>query len=277
MTTIALFGAGGKIGFRCVENLKDAPYKMLYLEVSSAGIERLAREGLSVTPQDRALRDAEVVILAVPDNLIGSLAREIAPGLRPSTMIIVLDAAVAYAGGLPARSDISCFVAHPCHPAFPIAENDPEARKDFFGGNKARQNIVCSLMRGPESHYATGEAICRRVFAPVAVAHRLEVEQIAMLEPALAETVSATCIVAIHEAMNEVIRRGVPAQVARDFILGHINVSVATVFGMVDAEFSDGCKLTIRRAQRRIFRPDWKEVFEKENIRTECMAIAENA
>jgi len=166
---------------------------------------------------------------------------------------------------------------HHCHPAFPIGENDPEARRDFFGGNKAAQSIVCSLMRGPESHYALGEAICRRIFAPVSAAHRLDVEQIAMLEPALAETVSATCIVAIHEAMNEVVRRGVPAQAARDFILGHINVAVAIVFGMVDAEFSDGCKLTIRRAQSRVFPPDWKDVFEKGSIRAECRAIAENA
>jgi len=54
-------------------------------------------------------------------------------------------------------------------------------------------------------------------------------------------------------------------------------LAAAIVFGMVDADFSDGCKLTIRRAQSRIFCSNWKEVLEKENIRTECRAIAENA
>lgn len=33
MTTIALFGAGGKAGYRLTENLMNSNYHMLYLEV----------------------------------------------------------------------------------------------------------------------------------------------------------------------------------------------------------------------------------------------------
>ena len=38
MTTIALMGAGGKMGCRITRNMKDLPdYKMQYVEISKAG------------------------------------------------------------------------------------------------------------------------------------------------------------------------------------------------------------------------------------------------
>ena len=40
-TTIALMGAGGKMGCRVTDNLKDSAYEMLYLEVGEAGVARL--------------------------------------------------------------------------------------------------------------------------------------------------------------------------------------------------------------------------------------------
>ena len=59
---------------------------------------------------------ADVVILAVPDTLIGKLAHELSPHLKPGTMVMTLDAAAPFAGHLPARDDLVYFVAHPCHP-----------------------------------------------------------------------------------------------------------------------------------------------------------------
>jgi len=273
MTTVALFGAGGKIGYRIAQHLKDSEYRLLCLEVSQAGKEALAQIGLATTPQEQALREADVAILAVPDALIGVIARQIVPAMKRGAMVMCLDAAAPYAGELPRREDISYFVVHPCHPPIPSEETDPEARKDLFGGDKARQHIVCALMQGPESDYALGEAVARLVFAPVMKAHRITVEQMALLEPALAETVAATCIVAIREAMDEVIRLGVPAVVARDFILGHINVDIGILFGFTDAEFSDGCKLTIERARKTMLQPDWKRALEPANVLQEAAAI----
>src|SRR5207244_7516817 len=113
--------------------------------------------------------------------------------------------------------DISYCFAHPCHPSVFNDETDPGARRDFFGGVKARQNIVCSLMQGTDGDYARGEAIARAMFAPVMKAHRVTIEQMALLEPVLVETTAATCITIIKEAMDEAIRRGVPAEAARDF------------------------------------------------------------
>jgi len=102
------------------------------------------------------------------------------------------------------------------------------------------------------------------------------VEQMAILEPAMAETVTACCITIIREAMDEAIRRGVPADAARDFMLGHVNIPLAIVFGEVNSPFSDGAKLIIEHGRREIFREDWKKVFEPESVRDQVRAIVEN-
>ncbi len=72
-----------------------------------------------------------------------------------------LDPAAPHGGELPEREDISYFVVHPCHPPVVNDETDPETRRDFFGGTKAKQNLVCALMQGPEEDYAQGEAMSR--------------------------------------------------------------------------------------------------------------------
>jgi hypothetical protein len=54
------------------------------------------------------------------------------------------------------------------------------------------------------------------MFAPVMKAHRVSVKQMALLEPALAEIVSATCITIVREAMEEVIQMGVPNEIILD-------------------------------------------------------------
>ena len=273
MTTIALFGAGGTMGFKAVEKLISPEYRMLYVEVSKAGVDLLARHGIAVTPQDQAVREADVVVLAVPDALIGKIAHAVVPDMKRGAMLMAVDAAAAYAGEFPESSDIAYFLTHPCHQPVGIDETDPEARKDFFGGIKAKQHIVCSLMQGKESNYALGESIARDMFAPVMKAHRVTVDQMAMLEPALAETIGATCIVAIREAMDEAIRRGLPEEVARDFLLGHINVSIGFEFGFIEGDFSEGCKIAIERGKKLIFQPEWMKVLETENRIAEIKAI----
>jgi hypothetical protein len=278
MTTIALFGAAGKIGARISRNLSgDSEYRVLYVEAGEAGQARLRELGLTPTSKDEAAREADVVVLAVPDVAIGVVAADIVPSLKSGAMLICLDPAAPCGGELPEREDVSYFVTHPCHPPVVSDETDPEARMDFFGGIKAKQNIVCALMQGPEDDYALGEAITRRMFAPVMRAHRITVEQMALLEPAMAETVVLTCMSVVHESMEEAIRRGVPSEAARDFLLGHLNVNIGILFGYIDAEISDGAKLMMERAKKRIFQPGWKDVFEPENVMEQIKAIIEGA
>jgi len=274
MSTIALMGAGGKMGQRLTRNLKDNPdYKTLYVEISEAGQASLAELGLPVTPQAEALAQADVVILAVPDALIGRICREIVPGLKSGTMVIGLDPAAGYAGVLPERKDITYFITHPCHPPLFGDETDPEALRDWFGGYKAKQSIVCALHHGPEKDYARGEAIARTIYAPVLRAHRLNTEQMAVLEPALVETLALTCVTICREAMEEVIRMGLPEQAVRDFFFGHLRTTAANVFGVAGFPVTDGAALAVSEAKNQIFQPDWKKVMKIENIKASVQKI----
>lgn len=274
MTKTALFGAGGNMGIRVVRALKDDPeYRLACVEPGDAGKARLGKFGLTPVTREEAVKGAEVAILAVPDLFIGKIATEVVPLLNPGTLVVTLDPAGAHAGELPARKDISYFVTHPSHPPVFNDETDPEAKRDFFGGGKAKQSIVCALMQGTDADYARGEVLARRVFGPIIHAHRVTVEQMAILEPALSETLCATCLTVIREGMDEAIRRGVPPQAARDFLMGHINIELAILFNEIDWQLSAGAKKAVGEAKKVIFQPDWKRIFEPESIRSSVLSI----
>lgn len=274
--TIALFGAAGKMGSRISRRLKQqTEFAVQYVEAGELGIQRLAERGHPVTTPAEAAASADTVILAIPDKLIGKIARDIVPLLRPGTMVLLLDPAAPHGGELPQRDDITYFVCHPCHPPIVNDETDPEARLDFFGAIKAKQHVVAALFQGPEPDYAKGEAIVRLIFAPVMKVHRVTVEQMAILEPALSETVVLTAMVIITEAIAEAVKQGVPEEAARDFILGHMNVNVGILFKYIDAELSDGAKMAVSRAREKIFQPNWKDVFLPENVLAEVKAITQ--
>ena len=187
MTSIALFGAGGKMGHRLSRNLKDSAFTLRHVEVSEQGRARLAQDfGVQCVSPEVALSDAQVAILAVPDTHIGKVAQSINHLLKPGTIVVVLDAAAPFAGHLPERPDLTYFVTHPCHPPIFNDETDPNAKLDRFGGIAAKQHIVSALMQGPEEHYALGEEVARTIWAPVMRSHRVTVEQMALLEPKLA-------------------------------------------------------------------------------------------
>lgn len=276
MTSIALFGAAGKMGSRISKRLHaTGNYTTLYVEAGEAGQARLRERGDEAADPAQAAAAADVLILAIPDKLIGKVAHQIVPQMKPGAMLVLLDPAAPHGGELPQREDITIFVCHPCHPPIVNDETDPEARRDFFGAIKAKQNVVAALMQGPEEDYALGEEVVRAIFSPVMNVYRVTVEQMAILEPALSETVVLTCMVIMTEAIEEAVKRGVPREAAREFILGHMNVNVGILFKYIDAELSDGAKLAVARAKERIFQPDWKSVFEPENVLEEVKAITQ--
>ncbi len=267
MKRVAIIGAGGKMGYRVSANMKGSPYEVKHVEVSEAGRSRLKELGIACVDADSALPDADVVILAIPDNLIEKVTRQLVEKFKKGAILIALDAAAPFAGHLPDRSDLTIFVAHPCHPPIFNDETDPEAKRDYFGGLKAKQAIVCAILRGPEENYALAEDISKRMYAPVMRSHRATVDQMAILEPVLSETVCATCLTVIREATDEAVRRGVPEQAARDFVLGHLNVELAILFDQLPGvRMSDAANKAVERAKGEIFAPDWKKVFERKAI-----------
>lgn len=267
MTTIALFGAGGKMGVRLSLNLKKTRFEVRHVEIGEAGRARLETEvGVACVAPEAAIDGADVVILAVPDTLIGRVAGGIVDKLAPGTMVVVLDAAAPFAGHLPKRQDITYFVTHPCHPPIFNDETDPAAKRDFFGGVAAKQHIVCALMQGPDTAYPLGEEVSRAIYAPVMNAHRVSVDQMALLEPGLSETVCASLLVVMREAMDEVVAKGVPHAAARDFLLGHMNILGAVIFGEQPGVFSDACNKAIEFGKPVLIRDDWKRVFDEDEL-----------
>ena len=267
VTTVALFGAGGKMGFRLSSNLKASAYRVRHVEPGPGGRQRLKDElGIDCVDAKAALEGAEVVILAVPDTLIGRLAAEISPLLPAGTMVVTMDAAAPFAGHLPDRPDLTYFVAHPCHPPIFNDETEEAARRDYFGGAHARQSITSALMQGPDSAWDLGEDIAKTIYAPILRSHRLTVEQMALLEPGLSETVCATLLDTMREAMDEVVARGVPEIAARDFLLGHMTILSAVIFKQIPGQFSDACNKAITFGKPRLMRDDWKKVFDRDEI-----------
>jgi hypothetical protein len=280
---VAMLGAGGKMGCRITDNMKDRPeYEMYYVEISEVGIQNLKDRRLEVTPQADALTAAEVVILALPDRLIGKITEEIIPLLTPGTMVIGLDPAAAYAEVMPVRDDITYFVSHPCHPPLFNDDVEPEKRNDWFGGVHASQHIVNALYHGPDEDYAKGDQIAIHMYGnercPVIKSHKITVEQMAILEPALVETFAAAMIQSIKElrdiAVNEM---GVPAEAADAFLFGHIRTELGIVFGWSGFPFSDGALLAIKNAQEEVFVPDWRErVMKLDAIKKSVAAITDS-
>jgi len=267
MTKIALLGAGGKMGVRLATNLMGAPYEVLHVEITEEGRKRLKdATGADCVDRDAALRDADVVLMAVPDALIGKIAKTFIADVKPGCAIIMLDAAAPHAGELPERADITYFVTHPCHPSIFRYEPTREAQKDYFGGVKAQQAIVCALMQGPETHYGLCEDIAKTIYKPVTRSHRVTVEQMALLEPGLSETVGATLVTALRKATDVAIAKGVPRDAAMDFMLGHLGIEMGLLFEDHPGRFSDGAILAIEKAMPRIFRDDWLGVLEPAEI-----------
>jgi hypothetical protein len=267
MVAIALFGAGGKMGVRLSRNLKSSDYAVRHFEPSETARQRLKAElGIDCVDKAAALSGVDVVILAVPDTHIGEVAHEIAPSLKRGAMIMALDPAAPFAGRLPQREDLVYFVTHPCHPPIFNDETDPAARDDRFGGLYARQSIVNALMQGPDGAYALGEAIAKTIWAPILRSHRLTVEQMALLEPGLSETVCASLLDVMREAMDEVVARGVPEQAARDFLLGHMNILAAVIFEEMPGAFSDACNKAMSFGKPALVRDDWKRVFDRDEL-----------
>jgi hypothetical protein len=267
MTTIALIGAGGKMGFRLSANLARSEFNVRHVEISEPGRKRLHDElDVSCVSADVALDGADVVILAVPDTVIGKISHELEPQFRSGIMIVVLDAAAPFAGHLPERDDLCYFVTHPCHPPIFNDETDLDAKRDYFGGLKAKQSIVSALMQGPEENFELGESIAKVIYAPVLDSYRVTVDQMALLEPGLSETVCATLLDTMREAMDEVVSRGVPKDAARAFLLGHMNILSAVIFGEMEGSFSDACYKAIEYGKPALIRPDWKKVFEPDEL-----------
>jgi len=264
---IAVIGAAGKMGTRLMNNLVKEDYDLIAAESGEVGIARLQERGLTPTPPAEAVANGDLIVFAVPDARMGAVTAELIPHVRSGATVIMLDPAAAMGNEVTLREDLHYVVCHPCHPPLFGEQASDEARKDFFGGIIATQDIVIALMQGSEEAFQQAHELCIKMFAPVVKAHRITVEQMAILEPAMAEVVAATAASLMKDALEEAVKAGVPREAATSFMLGHAQIPLAIVFGAIPSPFSDAAKIAIRWGYENVVQPDWRKVFERENLK----------
>lgn len=273
-TKVVLVGAGGKMGLRLTKNLKNSEYNVSYVEISQKGIEMLKEKDIVVSDSKDVIPDADVVIFAVPDVALGKVTEELIILMKKGALAVTLDPAAALAGKLFDRTDISYFITHPAHPSIFNWEPTIEKMADHFGGNTAKQAIVCALLKGTEEDYLKGEALASTFYAPVLRSHRITAEQMGLLEPALVETLASTCIYVIRQGLEEVVKKGVPEEAARDFLLGHLRIQLAVLFNeLPGAVFSDAANKALQRGLKEFIKDDWRKVFDPDNVKDQIESI----
>ena len=185
------------------------------------------------------------------------------------TSMLFLDPAAIAADRIVRRDDVNCYVTHPTHPPLYslLDENDPGARRDYWGGGEARQAIVFAVGWGDSGPIASQvERLAATMFAPVTRAHRITVDQMAMLEPALSETLTNGCISLIHDGLQRVIDAGVPKEAAEDFLMGHFQIGIAIIFQQLNWRLSAGAQMALEKAHVALFKDDWYRIFERDAI-----------
>ena len=259
--TLAVIGAGGKMGMRVSNNLVTTDHAVFYSENSPAGQERVTATGRALTETPDAVKDADVVILAVPDLALQAVSAAVVPLMKPGAILLTLDPAAAYAGLLTRRDDVIQGVTHPCHPSVFVERHTPEEYADTFGGIAAKQDAIAAIESDDPAKKAQLEAVVRAIFAPVVDVHWTTVKQLAQLEPTLVETIACMVGALLKEALEETVKIGVPEPAARAILLGHTQVALAnTLRG--DNPFSDACLIAMDYGRSHIVRDDWKDVFD---------------
>ena len=264
--TIAVIGAGGKMGMRVSNNLVQTGHTVFYSENSPAGQERVTATGRVLTDTDTAVADADVVVLAVPDLALAAVSAAVIDKMKAGSIMLTLDPAAAYAGLLAKRDDIIQGVTHPCHPSVFLERHTPEEYADTFGGIAAPQDAIAAIESDDPAKREILEAVVRVIFAPVIDVHWVTVKQLAQLEPTLVETVACMIGALLAEALEETVNTmGVPREAARSILLGHTQVALAnTLKG--DNPFSDACLIAMDYGRESIVKEDWKKIFRDDEL-----------
>jgi D-apionate oxidoisomerase len=263
---VAVIGAGGKMGMRVSDNLAKTGHRVAYSENSPAGQERVRTAGRELTETPDAVRDADIVVLAVPDLALGPVTAEIVPQLKPGAIVLTLDPAAAYAGLLTTREDVIQAVAHPCHPSIFLQRTTPEEYADTFGGIAAPQDAIAAIESDDPVKQAIVEATVRAIYAPVIDVHWVTIKQLAQLEPTLVETIACMIGALLKEALDEAVKTmGVPEPAARSILLGHTQVALANGL-RGDNPFSDACLIAMDYGREAIIKDDWKKVFRDDEL-----------
>lgn len=264
--SIAVIGAGGKMGMRVSNNLVRTEHDVRYVENSPAGQERTREAGRALTDAPTAVADADIVVLAVPDLALAAVTAELVPQMKSGAVCLTLDPAAAYANLLTTRDDVIQAVAHPCHPSIFLQRETPEQWADTFGGIAAPQDAIAAVESDDPAKKTLVEETVRAIYAPVIDVHFVTIKQLAQLEPTLVETVACMVGELLNEALDEAIHTmGVPEAAARSIMYGHTQVALANGL-RGDNPFSDACLIAMKYGRESIIKDDWKKIFRDDEL-----------
>ena len=263
---VCVMGAGGKMGTRTSNNLVQRPdlFHVTLVETSLQGIENIRQRGLTVTSENEAIPNAEIVVFAVPDTMIRKLSEIYVPMLKPGAGMIILDPAAAVAREIVLRDDCTFGVAHPCHPSYFLDQDTYEARQDRFGGIAGKQDVVVSKILGDDVRFQQMVEVVRQMYSPVMNIYEMTSDQIAFLEPTLVEVLGASCLYAMAETVEKAVEKGIQREAAVSFMTGHIYNLTANFLGYIPGKppVSDACKVAIAIGNRLVLRDDWKRIWD---------------
>jgi hypothetical protein len=266
LKTITVIGAGGKMGMRISANLQKSDYQVFYCESAPQAQEQVTAQGRELSAAESVVPVSDVVILAVPDIVLGKVSEIVVPQMKTGGILLTLDPAAAYANLIAQRDGIEYAVAHPCHPSVFLERYTKEEHADAFGGVAAIQHIAASYETGSDAQKAELSKVLSVMYGPVEEVHWVTVKQLAYLEPTLVETVACMVGAFMKEALDETVKHsGVPEAAAKAMLYGHIQIALAVAFRATNP-FSDACMIAMEYGREKIVKPDWKQIFDEKEL-----------
>ncbi|WP_336778379.1 phosphogluconate dehydrogenase C-terminal domain-containing protein [Pantoea sp. USHLN256] len=266
LKTITVIGAGGKMGMRISANFQKSDYQVFYCENSPKAQEQVSAQGRELSDAASVVPLSDVVILAVPDIVLGKVSEGVVPQMKPGAILLTLDPAAAYANLIAHRDSIEYAVAHPCHPSVFLERYTKEEHADAFGGIAAVQHVAASYESGSDEQKAELSKVISVMYGPVEQVHWVTVTQLAYLEPTLVETVACMVGAFMKEALDETVKHsGVPEEAAKAMLYGHIQIALAVAFRATNP-FSDACMIAMEYGREKIVKPDWKQIFDQKEL-----------
>lgn len=266
LKTITVIGAGGKMGMRISANLQHSAYQVFYCENSPQAQQQVIAQGRELSDAASVVPLSDVVILAVPDIVLGKVSQSVVPQMQSGAVLLTLDPAAAYANLIAQRDGIEYAVAHPCHPSVFLARYTKEEHADAFGGVAAVQHVAAAWESGSAERKAELSKVISVMYGPVDQVHWVTVTQLAYLEPTLVETVACMVGAFMKEALDETVKHsGVPEEAAKAMLYGHIQIALAVAFRATNP-FSDACMIAMEYGREKIIKPDWKQIFDQQEL-----------
>jgi D-apionate oxidoisomerase len=266
--TVTVLGAGGKMGMRVSNNLERSPHRVFYSENHPAAMERVRATGRELSDPSGAVAQSDVIVMAVPDILLGQVSESIVPQTKPGAVLLTLDPAALYAGLIAHRDDLYFAVAHPCHPSVFLQRKNSEEWADTFGGIAAPQDVVAALESDDQPVRDRTEAVIRAIYSPVIDVHWVTVKQLTVLEPTVTETI--TCMVSglLKDVLKEAVETArIPEQAVRAMLFGHVQIALANSLLGSNA-FSDAAMIAMAYGREKVIKDSWKEIFDDAELDT---------